>query len=781
MSSIISSKIMDSSDATTITTTGDNSVGQKIRTSSFDSCLIIRDNSEKPDFLKVSLVIGSNIKIGLNRLCNEKISACLNRLKKNILKVYQKKMKILLKQAKQKKEEGRNSNNQIDGDIYFIPNDVKLKLIYNENEFTNQIDLTNKEAFNKAYRLMITIVKDEDDGSKNIIYNRDIVVNPREIVSIHSHKFPMINFPLYPSVILNGNTTKRCNCKFKWERILINDNNDSETNKIILSTNLKYIPVDEDLNHQLLFSCTTSTSFYNVEGQCVELVQSEDCIFDKICAMPLHFISPMRYGKLMNDSNSKRKNDQHETLSSCYRIMTYNILHEKFEVKKEDICADEYLNIEYRQQIIAMEITKSNADIICLQECSYPVFKYLSLYLSDSDIYDEGNFIQKKNGSDGCAMFFNVHKFRKYNYQYIYMSDHYANFDYDKLKAIVDKNDFDKLKQLPQVAQFLCLKPKNNNVAENDEITNKMVLASNTHLTYLPNLENLRDLQCDIILKHANQIINIEQKKGQLVTYIFAGDLNSTIETGIIKYLSHGNINVQHDDFVIATSMSSNDNTVDAESIISKDNDIYHSFVMNNKWNIKDELILLHAKYGNQWNIIRLELVSALAIKYNEGEENDEIALFLKYITNANIKHYCLLFDEENVSTRASGIHIKMGNLSIQWDVESKTDTTSSEVGESIIRNTDGIINESLLKHDFDFLPCYNFNKKVKPHLSIPITVWTHTFRGTLDYIFFHNVKHFNLLPATLIDTAINDNKFCMPNRFYPSDHISIVCEFELY
>ena len=42
MSSIISSKIMDSSDATTITTTGDNSVEQKIRTSSFDSCLIIQ-------------------------------------------------------------------------------------------------------------------------------------------------------------------------------------------------------------------------------------------------------------------------------------------------------------------------------------------------------------------------------------------------------------------------------------------------------------------------------------------------------------------------------------------------------------------------------------------------------------------------------------------------------------------------------------------------------------------------------------------------------------------
>ena len=101
----------------------------------------------------------------------------------------------------------------------------------------------------------------------------------------------------------------------------------------------------------------------------------------------------------------------------------------------------------------------------------------------------------------------------------------------------------------------------------------------------------------------------------------------------------------------------------------------------------------------------------------------------------------------------------------------------------SALRNTNAKKDKYIekLQHDFDFLPCYNFNKKVKPHLSIPITVWTHTFRGTLDYIFFHNVKHFNLLPATLIDTAINDNKFCMPNRFYPSDHISIVCEFELY
>ena len=80
------------------------------------------------------------------------------------------------------------------------------------------------------------------------------------------------------------------------------------------------------------------------------------------------------------------------------------------------------------------------------------------------------------------------------------------------------KGNFKQIANIP----ILVLYEGATITSKNDEITNKMVLASNTHLTYLPNLENLRDLQCDIILKHANQIINIEQKKGQLVTYIFA-------------------------------------------------------------------------------------------------------------------------------------------------------------------------------------------------------------------------------------------------------------------
>ena len=72
--------------------------------------------------------------------------------------------------------------------------------------------------------------------------------------------------------------------------------------------------------------------------------------------------------------------------------MTYNILHEKFEGKKEVICSNYYSAIHYRQQIIAKEIIQSKADIVCLQECALDVFEYLSAYLTYTGMYGKGLF-----------------------------------------------------------------------------------------------------------------------------------------------------------------------------------------------------------------------------------------------------------------------------------------------------------------------------------------------------------------------------------------------------
>jgi mRNA deadenylase 3'-5' endonuclease subunit Ccr4 len=745
---------------------------QDIDTTGFDNCLIIRENKDEPAHLTVSLVIGPDMKIGLKRLCDENIFSCLNRLKKNVLKVYQKKMKILLKQSKKKKGGETTSDNVSDecgNSTCFVPKDVKLKLLLKDgtkiqNDSTNinkqgrltegECKMTTKEAFNKAYCVTLTIVRD-DDTKNNILFCRDVIINPNEVLSVTPHKYPMVGFPLYPTILLNETTTRLDNCKFKWEKMMKHttvQNNGVECENITLSTNMKYIPNDDDLYHRLLFTCTTSTRYYTISGKPVDVVQSKQCIFDEVRNKPVH-ISPTRYQNVRWNK-------------SCnYRIMTYNILCEKFEVQKDNICAAEYLDIGYRQQIIAKEIVDSEADIVCLQECSYLVFKYLSLYLSHTEIYCNGKFIKKRNGSDGCVCFYNIKKFKVQDYQCICMSNYYEGAEDEYLKQFMNESDFNKLQQLPQVVQYILLKPINKDSKQNNNTNHKMMTAnkteskllllSNTHLTYLPNLENLRNIQCDIILKHASKIIMAQQKQGKCVSYIFAGDLNSTVETGIIEYLCTGRMCKDHNDFIIAASL-------EIDELPESCSNMYHSIIIENQWDIKSKLMHLHSTYGNQWNIIRLNLIAGWQ-KSNLGDDAEEDhALLLNSITNENIKFYCLLFDKEEVPMRSSGIHIKMGNLKIQWeipDVDSKNRC------------------DSVMRHNFNFAPCFDFSRTCSS--GIPITVWTHTFRGTLDYIFFHNIKQFHLLPTALENSYLNDNTFCMPNQFYPSDHLSVVCEFE--
>ena len=151
----------------------------------------------------------------------------------------------------------------------------------------------------------------------------------------------------------------------------------------------------------------------------------------------------------------------------------------------------------------------------------------------------------KRNGSDGCAMFYNVKKFSLVEYYYIYLADQYPENCYSEFEKYVSKGDFNKLRSLPQVAQYLLLRPLYSSTTDGVG-RDKNLLVSNTHLTYLPNLENLRNLQCDAILKQAAKIVSERNGCGISVGYIFSGDLNSTVETGIVQYLCEGILNTKN-------------------------------------------------------------------------------------------------------------------------------------------------------------------------------------------------------------------------------------------
>ena len=118
------------------------------------------------------------------------------------------------------------------------------------------------------------------------------------------------------------------------------------------------------------------------------------------------------------------------------------------------------------------------------------------------------------------------------------------------------------------------------------------------------------------------------------------------------------------------------------------------------------------------------------------------------------ILNIIVYYSMKKTSTRASGIHTKMGNLSIQWDVDIRQIRQVVKLA-NLLLNTDGI-NESLLKHNFDFLPCY-ISTKSKTHLSIPHRLETY-ISWDIRLYFFHNetfqfIKYINRY-------SNNDNKF---------------------
>ena len=151
-------------------------------------------------------------------------------------------------------------------------------------------------------------------------------------------------------------------------------------------------------------------------------------------------------------------------------------------------------------------------------------------------------------------------------------------------------------------------------------------------------------------------------------------------------------MNTNHDDFVIASSEVIHEDDADYTKALEE-------IVNSNKYGICDKLKLLNLRYGNQWRTIRFKLLRQLEASL---ASNNNLQDVLKAISNGNIKHYCLLLDKSEAENRASGIHIKMGNLPIRWKAE--------KAG-----NANNKINEEVLSHNFSFCRLSTFGRDHKP------------------------------------------------------------------
>lgn len=97
------------------------------------------------------------------------------------------------------------------------------------------------------------------------------------------------------------------------------------------------------------------------------------------------------------------------------RIVSYNVLSERYTETNFPYCPEQALAVDYRKQLIYKELAGYNSDIICLQEVDSRLYnQYYREIFGKLGYY---SFYNRKGNRipEGLAIFFNAHKFRYSN------------------------------------------------------------------------------------------------------------------------------------------------------------------------------------------------------------------------------------------------------------------------------------------------------------------------------------------------------------------------------
>eukprot|EP01041_Mallomonas_annulata_P002814 gene2814-5536_t len=280
---------------------------------------------------------------------------------------------------------------------------------------------------------------------------------------------------------------------------------------------------------------------------------------------------------IISNNNQIISSTPNEHNKSNIRIMTYNILADSYatsdyakKVLYSYIKNPLFLELDYRSQIILQELIIHNSDIICLQECDSKAFEdYYEPYLSKLGY--SGHYTGKTgNVPEGCAFFSRNNTFtllQKYDF-------HLKN----ALSSDVSLQDLFSIR--PDLFDIACSKLGTTSQIEILQYKNNpkhIFIIANTHLFYHPGASYIRLLQTHVIIQKISQLkseilflglenflmkenitnndyvsdVNlIDISDGNIeVSVVFAGDLNSTAEDGVIEYLSSGVILPEHDEW----------------------------------------------------------------------------------------------------------------------------------------------------------------------------------------------------------------------------------------
>ncbi|KAI4464907.1 carbon catabolite repressor protein 4 [Holotrichia oblita] len=220
------------------------------------------------------------------------------------------------------------------------------------------------------------------------------------------------------------------------------------------------------------------------------------------------------------------------------RVVSYNILADRYTDDKFEYCDPRFLSVDYRKQAILKEIINYKADIICMQEVGLEEYKdfFRDQFKNNdyiSSFFKKGNMIP-----EGLAVVFDRNRFKKIDCTHIVFSQEIKRHN-------IYRDVWNLMKKYKEVKE-LFLKQHTSLLVTILQLieTGDILVVANTHLYYHCEAGHIRLLQIAMALKYIKQRINhIQSKEKGNVSVIFCGDFNSRPETAVYQLLSCGEIN----------------------------------------------------------------------------------------------------------------------------------------------------------------------------------------------------------------------------------------------
>ncbi|XP_043924870.1 CCR4-NOT transcription complex subunit 6 isoform X2 [Protopterus annectens] len=252
--------------------------------------------------------------------------------------------------------------------------------------------------------------------------------------------------------------------------------------------------------------------------------------------------------------------------SAVFTVMCYNVLCDKYATRQlYGYCPTWALNWEYRKKFIMQEILSCNGDIVSLQEIETEQF--FNFFLDELKQHGYEGFFSPKSRArtmseqerkhvDGCAIFFKTDKFKlvsRHTVEFNQLAMQNSDGSEAMLNRVMTKDNIGVavlLELRKELVELSTGKPYR-------ALEKPVVLVANAHMHWDPEYSDVKLVQTMMFL---SEVKNIIEKALQIVRpgtpadvnsipLVLCADLNSLPDSGVVEYLTSGDVDTNHKDF----------------------------------------------------------------------------------------------------------------------------------------------------------------------------------------------------------------------------------------